>query len=159
MHRPRPARSSTPTPGTAGGFSLIELLAVIALLAMVVLIVSSAPTPGRFRGEGMVALRQIAAGLREARSRAIAENREVVFALDVEGRRYRIGSGPADALPAGIDLVLDTVREEQIGATSGGIRFFPDGSSSGGRIILERGPRRESIAVHWLTGRIVIDDR
>jgi general secretion pathway protein H len=146
-------------PGSAGGFSLIELLAVTALLAMVVLIVSSAPAPGRLRGEGVVALRQIAAGLREARSLAIAQNREVVFTLDVEGRRYQVGAGPADALPAGIDLVLDTVREEQIGATSGSIRFFPDGSSSGGRIILDSGPRRDVIAVHWLTGRIVVDDR
>jgi general secretion pathway protein H len=158
MHRLRPARSY-PAPGSAGGFSLIELLAVIALLAMVVLIVSSASAPGRFRGEGLVALRQIAAGLREARSQAIAQNREVVFTLDVQQGCYRVGAGPTKPLPAGVDLVLDTVRAEQIGATSGGIRFFPDGSSSGGRIILERGPAQETIAVHWLTGRIVIDDR
>jgi general secretion pathway protein H len=107
----------------------------------------------------MVAIRQIAAGLREARSQAITQNREVTFTLDVASRRYRIGTSPASSLPAVINLVLDTVREEQLDAMSGSIRFFPDGSSTGGRIVLEHGRGREEIAVDWLTGRVAMDGR
>jgi hypothetical protein len=40
----------------------------------------------------------------------------------------------------------------------GQIRFFPDGSSTGGRIGLSRNDRRAAVAVDWLTGLVSVDD-
>jgi general secretion pathway protein H len=158
MHRPMPIPLPRP-PHWGRGFTLIELLAVIALLAIVGLIVSSVPAPGRSHGEGLAAVRTLAAGLRAARSEAIASNREIAFALDVERRRFRVGTGPITPLPQHIALVLEAARAEQIDAAAGSIRFFSDGSSTGGRIVVEHGAGRDAIAVDWLTGRILDDGR
>ena len=43
-------------------------------------------------------------------------------------------------------------------ATTGDIRFNPDGSSSGGRITLADGSRRVAVGVDWLTGRVTVAD-
>lgn len=38
------------------------------------------------------------------------------------------------------------------------ISFAPDGSSSGGRVVLSVGDRREAIDVDWLTRRVSVTD-
>jgi general secretion pathway protein H len=35
-----------------------------------------------------------------------------------------------------------------------GIRFDPDGSSTGGRVILAAGAQKMEIGIDWLTGRV-----
>ena len=48
--------------------------------------------------------------------------------------------------------VAMTVAETERAGDSGGIRFFPDGQSSGGEIALTLDGRSARIAVNWLTG-------
>ena len=45
-----------------------------------------------------------------------------------------------------------TIAETERMAEIGGIRFFPDGQSSGGEIALTLEGRSARIAVNWLTG-------
>ncbi|HZA01422.1 MAG TPA: type II secretion system protein GspH, partial [Hyphomicrobiaceae bacterium] len=52
------------------------------------------------------------------------------------------------------DLVIPSV--EQIGSAVGRFRFYPDGSSSGGQIILGLGGTTEVVVVDWLTGNAQI---
>jgi general secretion pathway protein H len=139
------------------GFTLLELMVVMALLALVMVMMSSAPMPGRGHAEAGAAVRQIAAALRQARSEAITQNREIAFTIDVERRLYRAGPHGPVALPVGTDIVLDTVQSEQIDETSGSIRFYPDGSSTGGRILLTGEHRQDAVTVSWLTGRVAIE--
>ena len=112
-----------PNLGNARGFTLLELMVVMVLLALVATIAASAPPPGRLPGELTAAARQLAAALRQARSDALAQSREVTFAIDVATGRYSGG-----ALPAGVELVVDAAAGELADATTGGIRFYPDGS-------------------------------
>jgi general secretion pathway protein H len=42
-------------------------------------------------------------------------------------------------------------ESERVG-DSGGMRFYPDGQSSGGEIVLALEGRASRIAVNWLTG-------
>ncbi|NUO73309.1 MAG: type II secretion system protein GspH, partial [Frateuria sp.] len=51
---------------------------------------------------------------------------------------------------------ITSAREDQANATTGRIRFFPDGSSTGGHIVLQRGARRWQINVAWLTGAVSV---
>ena len=44
------------------------------------------------------------------------------------------------------------------GPTGGAIRFFPDGSSTGGEIMLAGAAGTFFVRVDWLTGRIRIDE-
>lgn len=141
------------------GFTLIELLVVLALMALVVVVASpliSTAFPGT---ELKVAARDLAAGLRYARSQAITRNAEVEFVLDVANGRFAIGGGKEIGdLPSGLDISLVTARSETFGETTGAIRFFPDGSSTGGGIRLAGGAREYHVMVDWLTGRVSVLD-
>ncbi|TCV91049.1 hypothetical protein EC912_1171, partial [Luteibacter rhizovicinus] len=47
-------------------------------------------------------------------------------------------------------------QEDRVNATTGRIRFFPDGSSTGGRVTLGRGTREWHVNVGWLTGAVSV---
>ncbi|MGA7117479.1 MAG: hypothetical protein WBY12_09835 [Hyphomicrobium sp.] len=38
------------------------------------------------------------------------------------------------------------------------MRFFPDGSSTGGRVTLVAGERKRLLDINWLTGAVIIKD-
>jgi general secretion pathway protein H len=150
--------SDPPARPRAAGFSLIELVVVLAVLGFALALFVGYKAPWS-RGLGLDgAAAELAAGLRSARAQAIGANRAVAFGLDLAGRGYRIGNGPSRVLQGSFGIELLTVAGERQGAASGDIRFNPDGSSTGGRIMLADGRRRVAVGVDWLTGRVRIAD-
>lgn len=142
------------------GFTLVELLvafAIVALGAVVAVPILSDPAPGaRVRA----AARELVAGLREARSEAILRNREVVVTLDLETRSYQLSSGQRRrALPSDIEVSLIAAEIERLSERAANIRFFPDGSSTGGQIRLSKSGQLYEVTVPWLTGRATSNDR
>jgi general secretion pathway protein H len=139
------------------GFTLLELLVV---LVIGVLLVSLAPPllsglSGATELRG--AARQVAAGLRSARNEAVSRQREAALTLDLEQHRFGVTGDPREiALPERLAIQLYTAQEELVDATSGGIRFFPDGSSTGGAITVSGPKRAYRVNVDWLTGAIAI---
>ncbi|HHH38637.1 MAG TPA: type II secretion system protein GspH [Sedimenticola sp.] len=138
------------------GFSLLELIVVLAIMALGFAFV--APNFARSL-DGLrfqAAVREVADGLRQARGIAISQGREAVFFVDVTDRRYRIDrQRKTRSLPQFLELTLETA-ESEITGSGGNIRFFPDGSATGGRITLAWEERRRWVDVNWLTGRIDI---
>ena len=59
-------------------------------------------------------------------------------------------------MPTGSHITLYTAQEEQLSGTIGAIRFFPDGSSTGGGVALSLGAERYDILVDWLTGGVSV---
>ncbi len=103
------------------------------------------------------ATRDIAASLREARSQALLGNREISFLVDVEDGSYEVqGAGPLQILPEGVKVELEAARSEMIDEKKGVIRFFPDGSSTGGRVTLSGEARQYHVMVNWLTGQVSV---
>ena len=141
------------------GVTLLELLIVIALMA----IVAGFVIP-RFGGpistsELRASARQLAAGLRLARSEAVSERRETFLVLDVAGKRFKVDREPREhPLPSRIELKLFTAQNDLVSTDVGSIRFFPDGGSNGGRITVAAGERKFDVDVDWLTGRVAILD-
>ncbi len=137
------------------GFTLVELLVVLAVLALV-LVVAGPMVSNALPGAHLkTAARDLAAGLRYARSRAITTNRSTALLLDTETRRYRVDGEPeVRTLPTAFSVSLQTARSELADAHTGRIRFFPDGSSTGGEIELSDGTRTYRVTVDWLMGRI-----
>ena len=104
-------------------------------------------------------MRLVAAGLRSAQSQAISGNREKLFILDVEKRKFTVGAGsPPTKLPSSLMLNLKTAESEQISDSEGGIRFFPDGSSTGGTITVASDTSALSLSVDWITGKVEIHE-
>lgn len=139
------------------GYTLFEVLVVLAIVGLVLAAVPM--LAGRRAGpEARAAAIEVASAMREARSEAIARFQPVTFQLDVEARAYRIGSsGPVRSLPAALELALYTARSELAGETAGSIRFFPDGSATGGRVTLSESGQRFVVAVDWLTGAVAVE--
>ena len=140
---------------TAAGFTLIELLVVLAILALV-LAVALPMLPGAADRTALrTATGEIVAGLRETRSLALAQGRSAVFTLDTARRAYRIGDAAVwHALPGSVAAELFTATREQLSDVTGDIRFFSDGSSTGGGVRLAQGKSGDEIRVDWLTGRV-----
>jgi general secretion pathway protein H len=99
----------------------------------------------------------LAAALRVARATAIRDNADAVFLLDVRNRVFK-APGAAGALPEAVTVTLVGAANERVDKDTGGIRFYSDGSSSGGRITVETGARTFRIGVDWLTGRVSVAD-
>jgi general secretion pathway protein H len=141
-----------------GGFTLIEMLVTLAILAFALVLVAGYKAPWS-SGLGLRgAAAELASGLRQARSEAIASNRPVVVDLDANRHSYRVGAGAVRALPANLSIELRTIAAESRGTGVGDIRFNPDGSSTGGRISLVDKQRRLAVGVDWLTGRVSVAD-
>jgi general secretion pathway protein H len=138
------------------GFTLVEMLIVVAVMGFALgLVVTRGPMRSQAL-EMQAAVNEVAQGLRLARSRAIAINSPVRFALDPKLRSFSIDSGSPTTLPHSLTVSMTAVSEEPLGARLAAIRFNGDGSASGGRIELADGQRRAQVGVDWLTGRISV---
>jgi general secretion pathway protein H len=150
----RSVRKTSETIRWKAGFTLIEMVVVLAILGLMLgLVLTHGPVRSQ-RIEIDAAARDIAGSLRLARSNAIAQNRLVTFNIDVAHGITRTDNGPPHSLPAYLTLRVTAER----GGAVPGIRFAPDGSSSGGQIELLAHGRHVQIGVDWLTGRVRIVD-
>jgi general secretion pathway protein H len=140
------------------GFTLIELLVVLAILSLVVAL----GTPYFWRAlpglELKTGAESVATALREARALAIGRNAEVELVVNLDERSVRVADEPPLRLAPDIGIGLLTARQEVIAARIGGIRFYPDGTSTGGGITLALGDRVYRVVVDWLTGRVVVTE-
>lgn len=139
------------------GFTLIEMLAVIVLLAVAVT-VAAVTLHGRNGRQLDTTAQRIAAGLRDTRTRAMATSRPQWFVVDLRGRTFAAPGRDPHALPAGATVHVTSAAEDTTRAGVARIRYFPDGSSSGGRIALGDAHRSVQVNVDWLTGAVTVDD-
>jgi general secretion pathway protein H len=103
------------------------------------------------------ASQQLAAGLRKARVQAIASRKEATLTLDVEKHRFSVlGDSREHSLPKAAELSVYTAQSEAVEDKQAAIRFYPDGSSTGGAVTLSRGETKLRVDVDWLTGSVTI---
>jgi general secretion pathway protein H len=141
------------------GFTLLEVVVVVAIIALAMLVILPIAGKGASSADLKASARSLAAGLRAAQSNAMALRRDALLTIDVEQRLYTFsGEERTHKLPEGVDLKLYTAQAEVESEKKGSIRFYPDGSSTGGRITVSSGERKFLVDVDWLTGRVSIGE-
>lgn len=139
------------------GFTLVEMLAVMVILALAL-----GTVVVEMRGAGVKPLRALAgetaAKLRDARALAIEQGREEVVVVDLaKGLIGRAGEASALAIDPGTRVEITGAASEREGRDVAGVRFFPNGASTGATIRLERSGEVHEVRVNWFTGRVTVE--
>ena len=143
------------------GFTLVELIVVLGIVAMITLLALprlGALAPG---AELRAAAEELGADIRRVRNTALTESRETVLLIDLETGRWHEEGGKGGgrvtgALPEGMELAMTIARQERTGEDRGGIRFYPDGTSTGAKLTLSRDERALLLSVDWFDGHVRI---
>lgn len=144
----------------ARGFTLIEMVAVLALIAIIAVAMTFSLVRGLTGTKVMAASRDLAAAMRYTRGQAILKREERALEIDVENKTYTAPGRATVQFPENMSIRVRTIRSELTSdeETSGRIRFFPDGSSTGGWVRLDSGAREWLVNVAWLTGEISLEE-
>ncbi|MCW8925797.1 MAG: GspH/FimT family pseudopilin [Xanthomonadales bacterium] len=134
------------------GFTLVEVMVVMVIIALVMGMVATSMSRSISGAEARAAARKVVASLRYTRARAVLDKSERVFLVNTEERSYQAPGRKQVQLPEGVDVTVTTARSEITAEDVAGIRFFPDGGSTGGHIELFVNEREYRINVAWLTG-------
>ena len=139
------------------GFTLLEMVCVLALVAMMAAVLLPFIPQHTSRSRLQAYALQAAALLKADRNAAIRRGVDVATLVDASGRSIRSGAS-ADMLIIPDDvrfeaLLPQTCNRRQALST---ISFFASGMSCGGTIALTRLDAGYEVRVNWLTGRIEI---
>ena len=139
------------------GFTLVEIMVVLVIVALMMALVGTSISRNISGAQMRTAASKVAASLRYTRTKAILTKSEQVFLVDTEKLTYQAADREAEQLPEGMKVELNTARSELTSETVGGIRFYPDGGSTGGNVRLEANGRIYRVNVAWLTGEASVE--
>jgi general secretion pathway protein H len=139
---------------------LLELLLVLFVVILGFSVIGLNISSGNDATKHQSAARDLVSALRFAKGQALISHEETTVALDLNENTYTVsGRDKVFAIPDTIALTVVTAQDELTGKGLAGIRFFPDGSSSGGRIKLERNSVTWQIDINWLTGQVELENK
>lgn len=142
------------TPFAARGFSLLEVLLVVAILAIASVLAAAVvrgSSPGiQLRSQA----KELAAQLRYTRAHAIATGQAQRFTVDPRAHAWTAPGDRDGEIPESMDVSFIGAREVQPREGEGAIVFFPDGASTGGQVRLGIRGATWHVDVAWLTGEV-----
>ncbi|KMT57129.1 type II secretion system protein [Pseudomonas fildesensis] len=131
------------------GFTLLEMLVVIVLISIAAGLVGFGLQQGLRAAKERQAVGQVVEALRSTRARAIVSGTTESTVFDLRNLSVQAPDRPKKHWPAELHVTLHTA--EQAGSA---VDFYPDGSSTGGHVLLANGSRRWRIDIGWLTGSV-----
>ena len=140
------------------GFTLLELLVVITIMALVIGVTSARYSGSNPAVKLKAESRQLVSHLRHTRVRALSESRILSVSIVDGGQAYQVDPGAKIvSLSAPIVMTLHPLTHgPKFSADS--ISFYPDGSSSGGSVTLSttagESTSNEKVDVNWITGEV-----
>lgn len=148
------------TDGTERGFTLLEMVCVLAIIALLAAVLLPFIPRQTSRARLQAYALQAAALLKTDRNAAITRRTGIATLVDAQSRAIRSGASRTTVrIPDDVrfDAVLPKTCEQR--ATLSTINFFANGTSCGGTIALTRLDAGYEIKVNWLTGRIEVVPR
>ncbi len=138
----------------AQGFTLLEILVVMSLIAALSLILLGAMSGGIDGLRMRSTAKELATELRFARAQAIATGSVQSFAIVPDMRTWTGAKNRRGDVPKTLVVKFIGVRQVQTREGEGVVLFFEDGASTGGRIQLSHDNAVWNVDVAWLTGEI-----
>ena len=136
------------------GFSLVEMLVVVTILALAATFAAPLLSRGSEGVRLQVASSELATAFRVTRSAAIVRNIETALVIDVDRRTFKSTVLPQRQFAADIEAKLTFASGIRTASSDGGFEFFPDGSSTGGQVMLSLHGKQARLCVDWLTGEV-----
>ncbi len=156
------------------GFTLLELLVVLAIIGLSAFLVGPRIADSLSNMEFVSAVKKVAASLRYARNRAaveripcrakvdFGENRLVIVCGDGETEEGEEAKGAGDKeyrLPKGVRWSRVIREEEEWDSGTAEILFLPSGGSSGGIVLMKNDRERVyEISVDFVTGMVSLKE-
>jgi general secretion pathway protein H len=153
----RTSRAGSADGGGTEGFTLLEVVCVVALVAILAAIVVPALPRGTSRARLESFAIEAAAMLKADRDAAIRNRVQVATEIDAPLRLVRSGAtGRVIRMPA--DVRFDALLAARCNNRPAGptIRFFASGMSCGGTLALTRLGVGYQVRVNWLTGGVEV---
>lgn len=137
----------------SAGFTLLELVIVLAILAIVLAVAIPAASPSRQAMALKTNALALTAQMKILRTAAVHRNVEHILLIDVQRNVFWVaGQATARRIAPQLTLHAQMPGQEVVDSTTVRFRFFPDGTTSGGAIVLKNGSRAAQVALDWRTG-------
>ncbi len=138
------------------GFTLIEVIVVMVMIAVLAGMVASGMTDSLGKAKIRAVSKNLVSAMRYTRGQAIVKHEQKTITFNVEDKTYQAPRKKVVHIPDEIDINVYTADSEVADETTGSIRFFSDGSSTGGWVKLTHKNKIWKINVNWLTGEIAM---
>ncbi|MDX9669574.1 MULTISPECIES: GspH/FimT family pseudopilin [unclassified Pseudomonas] len=137
---------------TQRGFTLLETLVVILIISVGLTLLLYGFSQGLEKHRDRRAKTDLVFALREVRNQAIVSSQTKTLQFDLSSNGYQIPGLPEHVLPKG--MIMRVTTAAKLLPDGEAIAFYPDGSSSGGNIVLIKDNRSWRVDIAWLTGRV-----
>jgi general secretion pathway protein H len=131
------------------GFTLLEMLVVLVLMSIAIGLVGFGLQKGMQSANERKVVAQMVQALRATRAASIVSGRTEETRFDLRGRTFKAPGQPVQRWPEDLGVELNTASQ-----LDSAFAFNPDGSSSGGNLVLFHGERNWRIDIGWLTGSV-----
>lgn len=157
MIRPFLAPVRRPVPG----FTLLEMLVVLALAAITVSVVGTGGQAYMERARYSQAVRDVSSQLNKARALSVQEGRAVTVTYLPDVRKLVVDGRPSVDVPEALVVQWEAIPRNPRTAKDAGAGngepifvFNANGGARGGRLAVLRGGRGVAFRVNWLLGTV-----
>jgi general secretion pathway protein H len=142
-------------PSQVRGFTLIELTVVLLIVVLGFSVIGTNISSGDQSTQLKAVARDLISAFRYARGQALISRQEVFVAINLAENSYIISNRDkthhfSDEIELSLVIAQEEFKQDEVAQ----IRFYADGSSSGGRVTMEWGNLLYKIDVNWLSGKV-----
>lgn len=143
-----------------GGFTLLEILVVLGIIALMAVFIVPRAIKSTDRYTLSTEIRAVASALRYTRGQAVVGFTDKAVTFNIDEKTYFVdGEDRTYQLEDGVQLEVFAAESQiSVDGSVASIRFYPDGASSGGRVTLAYEENTQAVDVVWLTGQVNILD-
>ena len=136
------------------GFTLLEILIVMVMIVVIMSFFTSNMMKSLDKAKIRAASKDLVSAMRYTRGQAVVKHEQKTIVFNVKEKTYKAPRKKTVKIPEAMEMYVYTAESDIANDSVGSIRFFSDGSSTGGWVKLVYGDKIWKINVNWLTGEI-----